>query len=444
MPEKKRKRANEHDGRNAKKVASAPDSANLKVSLLRESGELCPVIASSPGLSFPSDISLKAYKKRDSTVPIPGRPAPEGKPYELLLQSSDHPRLDYEAHQEQDGANGLLQHYIGVYDPKTGDLKLMEARKLVLRTTLRPEEGSEDEMEEPRQTNASLRQNLGMEFGTKKAKKAIASLTVNAISPAKGTGDGKPKDAATKALLNSIAASTVDMPSRRDLQASVDDAKPRPKANLSATAVRDVYPLVSLIGPEELKNLPVKEWIDAVKEKQDVLTRSRYVARRLQQTARDDDNQDRVKALRYLTVLIELYAAGKPSRGGGKKLPPRDALNKRLGVDEALVSSVVRKFADGGDMTKWKVDNLVTHICALALIVDNFESDVNDIREDLSLDNKQITQYFHEIGCTITAPTERERERTKITKAEAFNHRMARLRIPLDFPKQRVMAQRRR
>lgn len=40
-------------------------------------------------------------------------------------------------------------------------------------------------------------------------------------------------------------------------------------------------------------------------------------------------------------------------------------------------------------MTKWKVDNLVTHICALALIVDNFETDVHDIREDLSLDNKQ-------------------------------------------------------
>ncbi len=45
--------------------------------------------------------------------------------------------------------------------------------------------------------------------------------------------------------------------------------------------------------------------------------------------------------------------------------------------------------AQFSDMTKWKVDNLVTHICALALIVDNFETDVNDIREDLSLDNRQ-------------------------------------------------------
>lgn len=56
----------------------------------------------------------------------------------------------------------------------------------------------------------------------------------------------------------------------------------------------------------------------------------------------------------------------------------------------------------------------------------------------------RITQYFHEIGCAITAPTEKDRERLKITKAESSNHRMARLRIPLDFPKPRVMVQRKR
>lgn len=113
------------------------------------------------------------------------------------------------------------------------------------------------------------------------------------------------------------------------------------------------------------------------------------------------------------------------------------------------------------EMTKWKVDNLVTHICALALIIDNFETDVNDIREDLGLDNKQfvshecvgetlhtnllyrITQYFHEIGCAVTPPTEKDRERLRLSKADVPNHRIARLRIPLDFPKQRIIAQRR-
>lgn len=41
------------------------------------------------------------------------------------------------------------------------------------------------------------------------------------------------------------------------------------------------------------------------------------------------------------------------------------------------------------DMTRWHVDNLITHICAAALYVDNFEVDVNDLRDDLKLENKE-------------------------------------------------------
>lgn len=41
------------------------------------------------------------------------------------------------------------------------------------------------------------------------------------------------------------------------------------------------------------------------------------------------------------------------------------------------------------DMTRWNIDNLMTHICAAALIVDNFEVDVNDLRDDLKLENKE-------------------------------------------------------
>lgn len=36
-------------------------------------------------------------------------------------------------------------------------------------------------------------------------------------------------------------------------------------------------------------------------------------------------------------------------------------------------------------MSKWHVDNLITHLCALSLIVDNFTTDTHDLREDLGL-----------------------------------------------------------
>lgn len=40
-------------------------------------------------------------------------------------------------------------------------------------------------------------------------------------------------------------------------------------------------------------------------------------------------------------------------------------------------------------MPRWNIDNLMTHICAAALIIDDFEVDVNDLRDDLKLENKE-------------------------------------------------------
>ena len=64
---------------------------------------------------------------------------------ELLLHSSHHPKLDYTAREEESGgADSLLKHYVGVYDPKNGELQVVEARNLVLRGTLRPTAPSAD------------------------------------------------------------------------------------------------------------------------------------------------------------------------------------------------------------------------------------------------------------------------------------------------------------
>lgn len=49
-------------------------------------------------------------------------------------------------------------------------------------------------------------------------------------------------------------------------------------------------------------------------------------------------------------------------------------------------------------MPRWNTDNLMTHIAAAALIVDDFEVDVNDLRDDLKIDNKEyVCQLLHHI-----------------------------------------------
>ncbi len=40
-------------------------------------------------------------------------------------------------------------------------------------------------------------------------------------------------------------------------------------------------------------------------------------------------------------------------------------------------------------MPRWNVDNLITHIAAAALIVDDLEVNTDDLRDDLKLENKE-------------------------------------------------------
>ena len=60
-------------------------------------------------------------------------------------------------------------------------------------------------------------------------------------------------------------------------------------------------------------------------------------------------------------------------------------LAKRYGTNPSFCSN----------MTKWHVDNLITHIIALGLTVDNLIMDILDLREDLRLENKQYVLPKH-------------------------------------------------
>ncbi|KAK5153268.1 hypothetical protein LTR04_006244 [Oleoguttula sp. CCFEE 6159] len=413
MSDRKRKRSPEkaerpHDP--AKKVAVAAPSATLKVTVLPESDGWCPIVGtehdhspSTPGISLPSSIPLTPYKRSISSDPRilpPGHTSPPS--CELLLQSSVHPNLDYLAREAPTGsADGVLAHYTAIYDPSTGSLQITPARKVTVRSTLRSEAAEiRDRVEASRaaaaarQSSSAQRQALSSEFGTKKARKAIASLTENAIASGRG------RATSSAAVLDSMASSTDTMPDKAALQAAVDDAKPRPRANLAATTPADVYTLDGLIGAD-MRSIAVLDWQAAAVRNDDVRTPSRFVSRRL-------------------AAVAQGGAAG------------------------ALLDGIRRRFADGGEMSKWHVDYLITHVAALSLVVDNFSSDTYDLKEDLRLENKQMSQYFHELGCKMSAPTEKEKQLIKLSKTEAAAHRIARLKLPLDFPKQRALAAKRR
>lgn len=428
---KKRKRHTDGSSKPSKKV-SIEDTQNIKVSF-REPEKWTPVIASTPGLALPTNIPLKPYiKPRRNASERSGPTATT----ELLLHSSAHPKLDYTAREEEvGGADSLLKHYIGVYDPKSGKLDVMVARKMVVRGVVREHQATADD-----QIPLSMREQrnqLGEAFGTKKARKAIASVTENAIGPVRGMKDAADTrlGSGAAAVIASMADAAADMATKDQLQEEADAAKPRPKANLKATIPAEAYSIETLIGKDIFQHIPILDWITDVKNKKEFRLDSRFVASRIQRLASDKKTVDKIKILRYLYILLLFHMASKPTRGG-RSIPKRDEMRKKLGaVPDSLVESIKRKFSDAGFISKFKVDLLITHICALAFWVDNFEVDMFELRQDLKLELKEMSQYFHEIGAKVVALPEGTRKTLGLDKALAAQRKVAKLKIPLEFPK---------
>ncbi|KXH68354.1 A49-like RNA polymerase I associated factor [Colletotrichum salicis] len=435
-----RKRKRDLDGSSKSKKKQATEPSTVVVSSFQRP-QLCPpVLASTPGIRIAKNVQFNPYVKQDVSS-VKRRSKTPAVSQDLVLHSTDHQTMDYTA--REDGISDsqqALKHYVGIYDPETGKLQVVEAKKMVVRGVARAKHASEQAMTAPADYSSyyDLKKDLGQTFGTKKAKKAIESVALNAIDPNK-TRDSAPKklDTASKAIMEAIGGATATMASREQLQAVVDEAKPVPRPNLEAEAIQDVYDPDEFIGREILAAIPVKDWIDPAKKGEEVLCYSRHVAGRVKKIA-DSGNVSKMRLLRYFYFLFTFYTMATPGKQRGtKRIPPRDKLKERMEpAPQVVIEHIRRKFSDGGEMRKFHMDLLITHCCAVACIIDNFEVETSKLREDLRLDQKDMNNYFFEIGAKVKQGASKE----KGVKAP----HVAKLALPLNFPKLRSVAPKRR
>lgn len=268
-------------------------------------------------------------------------------------------------------------------------------------------------------------------FGTKKAKKALAAVTENAISsirPQKGDGP-QALSASEKALMASLKDATMSVPTQQDLQNAVDASKPVPKGNYEADEIQDVYRPEELIGKDILELIQVNDWAQAAKKNEDVKLRSRFVANRLGRIGTGDNAVARLRLLRYTYFLLLLFLTARKGRDrGSREILKRDKLLEELApAPQPVVESIRRKFSDGGIMRKQHVDLLTTHLCVLACLLDNFETNTYDLKEDLTLEQREMNQYYYEIGARVN----------KKKADEGRTDSIAVLKLPLVFPKLR-------
>ncbi|KAI9040250.1 DNA-directed RNA polymerase I subunit RPA49 [Aspergillus affinis] len=488
--EKKRKRASDLNERPSKKPAlGLHDLPPLAASVVNDDSELAPVLITTPGVNAPRNISLKPYLK--------SRPDGSGNSTrnkgitssELLLQTSEHPKMDFVGREGNEDADSQVKHYVAVIDPQKQTWQFIEARKVTLRGAVRSTkpvaEEEEESEDEDMKTMRAQRTELTNTFGTKQSRKAAQSLSENAQLSNVPAGASS---AAESAMLAAMPAeSAADLASKTAaVQAQIQAAKPLPQANLDASHPSDVYPIENLVpgGMATLRQLPsVKEWQDTVAAGLSVVTTSRYVSRRLDAVVASG-NVAQIQVLRFIFLLLEFarsLRSGRDPKGsggpGGKRLPSREDLRRILSsstgassndpskssstssgetIPDSIIDAVRRKFApQGSSLSKNDLTLLHTTICALSLHIppqpakdggsssqggnspNELATDPSDLRDDLRVDSPTIMQYFRELGCRVDKPRETEFAKWNIKggKAEAAARRVARLKVPVEFPR---------
>lgn len=233
----------------------------------------------------------------------------------------------------------------------------MQARKLVIRSTLRSlnDDDNDSDSEKDVPNVLSPHSNLGLAFGTKKSQKAIRALTANAIkasptnSKSQSSGPGRALDPLASAVVSSMAQFATSMPTREQMQADIDENKPIPKPNLAAEMPAEVYVVDQLVGDlNVLRDMNVQELIDRVNAGEDVQTKSRFVSNRLRAVVQSNDIK-RVRTLRYLQLLLEWYKGLKVGSKGTKKVPKDEDMGPLMEeYGREIVRGVERRFADWG------------------------------------------------------------------------------------------------
>ena len=249
---------------------------------------------------------------------------------------------------------------------------------------------------------------LGEAFGTKKSKKALNDLAQNSIRSAQAqrTEDGKlVLDNMASAVLDTMDSVTGIMTTQAILQQQSDEKKPRPKMNLEAKEPRDVFSLDDVIGSEIMKLLDTRPWLADVKADRPVESHSAFVARRVVRVIGDGDSlkdTKKDKILRYYQALHDWTRCLQKGARAGWKVPKREQVEESLkGVSERVIDQIRKKFAPDkyvcsslqirvlkhlSLLNRWSQGYLITHLCALALLVDDFEVDLTDLEIDTGLE----------------------------------------------------------
>jgi len=254
--------------------------------------------------------------------------------------------------------------------------------------------------------------------------------------------------------------------------AAVAASNGRPVPNVAAERPDDVYKIIGGIVTEKEYdgiNVNLLTKVEA-REKERAITMlpyrgSTWVNDRVKEMVvaghSRKDRKKRLKLLAYMSVLMQLYRLK-----GGIDPSQEDLLKKKFGgaggymIPPEVVASLLERFGEtvrgtrNYKITPTKQSNLACFLFVIALYLDNYQNiDLGTLANDISLNPRKATEVFKSLGCQIATPRGTELERLILTwrnegkttesdgkASDGGRIRVANLKIPLEFPRERRKA----
>ena len=96
---------------------------------------------------------------------------------------------------------------------------------------------------------------LGKAFGTRKAQNALTSWEINKVDAA------DMDQSVSNAIIEQVEENTMDLPTTEELGRNIQDERPIPKHNATASRVDEVYAREDVISEEEWESIWVSDWV---------------------------------------------------------------------------------------------------------------------------------------------------------------------------------------
>jgi len=411
---------------------------------------LGPLLVTYPSLQPPTTTAFRCYGRKKMKVDKGN----EGKKVSdervedekdlLVVGESDKVEFISTTEESQRVADAGCRYIVAVHNRRTSTLSILQTAKSphILMRTVKALKSIPPALAPTASQFREARDALGETFGTKKAKANIRARERNRV-------DVGAMEGVMDFVMDGIDKGAIGLPTQEEAKEAVNSNRLVPPFDASTTDPADVYPLHGIIPDAEWKSLSISalEQANSSKDKKALLffkwsdwINAHVMAKREQS---HEVSKGRKKVLKILLYISAMFAFRRFLQQNRKAIE-KDKLHEAMpSVPSIIIDSLTSRFTEIArdstthTPTSATETNLLTHVFALCLKVDNFATDTTVLAHDLSMQVSKVNDLFKSLGCKISPLSERDCARLGLPSSASGTKR-AMLKAPVVFPKPRT------